>query len=504
MQPDPDICYAALLARDRRFDGWFFVGVSSTGIYCRPVCAVRSPMRRNCHFFGNAAAAERAGFRPCLRCRPELAPGHGVLDVSSRLAQAAALRIEEGFLNHASTAQLAARIGVGERHLRRIFQAEFGVSLLAYAQTQRLLLAKRLLTETQLPITAAALTAGFGSVRRFNAVFQQHYGLNPRCLRQKVGAKPGETLSFALAYRPPLAWSALLAFLAQRSIDGVECVEESSYARCIALTHGGRELVGWLRITHAPARCVVNVTLPTELAAAVGPVLARVRHLLDLGANPDVIDTQLGALAADQPGLRVPGAFDGFEIVVRAIVGQQISVANARRVLARMALRFGTKVDGAPAGLRTTFPRAAVFAVLTAGALQACGITRLRAQAIIAVAREVVAGRITPEPLAPLNETLQALQRIPGIGPWTAQYIAMRALAWPNALPEGDAVLQHQLGLTRAAALRQHASQWEPWRAYATLHLWRQHEETRTSCKSIGSTSAVRSAPSPCASNTRS
>ena len=487
MHTDPDICYAALLARDRRFDGWFFVGVSSTGIYCRPVCAVRSPMRCNCSFFGNAAAAEHAGFRPCLRCRPELAPGHGVMDVSSRLAQAAALRIEEGFLNHAGTPQLAARIGVGERHLRRIFQAEYGVSLLAYAQTQRLLLAKRLLTETQLPITAAALAAGFGSVRRFNAVFQQHYGLNPRSLRQKAGAKPAKSLSFALAYRPPLAWDALLEFLAQRCTEGVENVDATSYARCIELTHGGRDLVGWLRLTHEPARCGVNVTLPAALAPAVGPILARVRHLLDLGANPHVIDARLGALAADRPGMRVPGAFDGFEIVVRAIVGQQISVANARGVLARMALRFGTRVEGAPAGLRTTFPRAAVFAALAPAALQACGITRLRAQAIVAVACEVGAGHITPEPLAPLAETLQALQRIPGIGPWTAQYIAMRALAWPNAWPEGDAVLQRQLGLTSAAALRKHASRWAPWRAYATLHLWRQHEEACTSCKSIGS-----------------
>lgn len=487
MDPDPDICYSALLARDRRFDGWFFVGVASTGIYCRPVCAVRSPLRRNCHFFGNAAAAEHAGFRPCLRCRPELAPGHGVLDVSSRLAQAAALRIEEGFLNHASVAQLAARIGVGERHLRRIFSAEFSASMLDYAQTQRLLLAKRLLTETPLPITSVALTAGFGSVRRFNAVFLQRYGLNPRSLRDRAGVKPAELLTFALAYRPPLAWDALLAFLAQRCVEGVERVDASSYARCVELRHGGRDVAGWLRLTHAPQRYAVDVTLPVTLAPVVGPVLARVRQLLDLGANPHVIDARLGALAAAQPGLRVPGAFDGFEIIVRAIVGQQIAVAHALGVLSRMAQRFGTQVDGAAAGLRTTFPRAQVFAALAPAALQACGITRLRAQAIVAVAREVAAGRITPEPLAPLAATLEALQRIPGIGAWTAQIIAMRALAWPNAFPAGDAVLQKQLGLRSAAALLQHASQWEPWRAYATLHLWRQHEENRASCLPIGS-----------------
>ncbi len=486
MNPDPDICYEALLARDRRFDGWFFVGVSSTGIYCRSVCAVRSPKRRNCHFFGNAAAAEKAGFRPCLRCRPELAPGHGVLDVSSRLAQAAALRIDEGFLNHATMAQLAARIGVSERHLRRIFLAEFGVCPVDFAQTQRLLLAKRLLTETPLPITTVALTAGFGSVRRFNAVFLQRYGLNPRRLRLRTGARPGDTMTFALGYRPPLAWSALLDFLAQRRIDGVETIDHAGYARTLVLTHDGRDLAGWLRVTHAPARYAVDVTLPASLAPVVGPILARVRRLLDLSANPDLVDAQLGSLAAGHPGMRVPGAFDGFEIIVRAIVGQQISVVNARGILARMAQRFGLEVGAAPEALRTTFPRAAVFAGLTPDALQACGITRMRAQALIAVAREVSAGRIMPEPLAPLDQTLAALRRIPGIGEWTAQYIAMRALAWPNAFPEGDAVLKRQLGCTSAAALRQHASQWEPWRAYATLHLWRQHEEARASCKPIG------------------
>ncbi len=485
MDLDPDTCYEALLSRDRRFDGRFFVGVRTTGIYCRPVCAVRSPMRRNCAFFASPAAAEKAGFRPCLRCRPELAPGHGLPDMCSRLAQAAAGLIDEGFLNTASVAALARRVGVTERHLRRIFGAEFGVSMLDLAQTQRLLLAKRLLTETGLPVTDVALAAGFGSVRRFNHLFLQRYGMNPRRLRKAADGVPAQTLTFALGYRPPLAWAELLGFLAQRCIAGVEHVERGRYARTLELQHGGHDFIGWIAVAHAPARFVVEVTLPVTLTPVVAPILARVRRLLDLGASPDLIDLHLGDLAAGQPGLRVPGAFDGFEVAVRAIVGQQISVAHARAVLGRIAQAFGTRVEAAPCGLTTTFPRASVLAGADAAALQDTGITRMRAGAIIAVADAVATGRIALDPRAPLDATLAALRGIPGIGEWTVQYIAMRALAWPNAFPDGDAVLKRRLGCASASALRRHAARWEPWRAYAVLHLWRQDERSQPLCTAI-------------------
>lgn len=485
MDLDADTCYAALLSRDRRFDGRFFVGVRSTGIYCRPVCAVRAPMRRNCSFFSSAAKAEKAGYRPCLRCRPELAPGHGLPDMGGSLAQAAAGLIDEGFLNTASIAALARRVGVTERHLRRIFDAEFGVSMRDLAQTQRLLMAKRLLTETGLPITTVALAAGFGSVRRFNDLFLQRYGMNPSRLRKAIDPAPAQTLTFALGYRPPLAWDALLGFLAQRSIEGVEHVEDGRYARTFELEQEGRVVRGWMVATHAPERFVVDVTLPVALTPAVGPILARARRLFDLGASPDRIDAQLGDIASGHPGMRVPGAFDGFEIAVRAIVGQQISVAQARVVLSRLARAFGAQIDGAPHGLATTFPRANVLANAGTSALQSAGITRIRAEAIAAVADAVAAGRIALDPRAPLEATLAALRSIRGIGEWTVQYMAMRALAWPNAFPDGDAVLMRRLGCTSPADMRQHAARWEPWRAYAALHLWQQNERSTAPCTAI-------------------
>ncbi|RMQ51312.1 AraC family transcriptional regulator [Pseudomonas cichorii] len=476
---DPEVCYAAFIARDRRFDGWFFMGVSTTGIYCRPMCPVRAPLARNCSFYATAAAAEQAGFRPCLRCRPELAPGHGLLDVSSRLAQAAARLIEEGFLNGRSLDALAERVGVTSRHLRRIFEAEFGVAMIDFAQTQRLLIAKRLLTDTGMSMAEVALASGFGSVRRFNDVFQARYGLNPLRLRKKTHQAGASSLRFELSYRPPFSWDGVLEFLAHRCIGGVEQVTEQAYTRVIALEHAGRRLAGWLTVTHAPSRHALVVTVSASLQPAIAQVLGRVRRVFDTGCRPDLVDAHLGPLVAELPGMRVPGAFDGFEIAVRAVVGQQISVTQARLILGRIAERFGTAVEEAPGGLAHAFPTAEAIADLQPEELIATGILRIRAEAIIAVAREVAAGRITLEPLVPLDETLSALRHIRGIGEWTVQYIAMRALGWPNAFPEGDAVLKKHLGCTTVAQLNEYASQWAPWRAYATVHVWRQREEAK-------------------------
>lgn len=479
MTLDPDTCYSAVLARDRRFDGWFFVGVSSTGIYCRPVCPVRSPQAKNCTFYANAAAAEHAGFRPCLRCRPELAPGHGLLDASSRLAQAAARMIEDGFLDGKNLAELADRVGVTDRHLRRIFETEFGVSLVGFAQTQRLLLAKRLLTDTDLPMTELALAAGFGSVRRFNDLFRTRYGLNPLQLRKTRATTASDTLTFELAYRPPLAWTGVLAFLAHRAIAGVEYIDAQRYTRTLEIEQGTRRLTGWMTVTQAPHRHTLKVTIPAALQGVITQVLGRARRIFDTSCRPDLVDAHLGALAADLPGMRVPGANDGFEIAVRAIVGQQISVAYARVVLARIAERFGTPMEGAPFDLHHTFPVASALANASLEDVVSTGIIRIRAQAIIAIAQEVAAGRIVLEPLVALDHTLTALKKIRGIGNWTVQYIAMRALAWPNAFPEGDAVLKKHLGYTDTKQLTAHAQQWAPWRAYATVHLWRRQEEQK-------------------------
>lgn len=476
MHLDPDTCYQTLLARDRRFDGWFFVGVSSTGIYCRPVCPVRTPRRQNCHFFANAAAAERAGFRPCLRCRPELAPGNGLLDVSSRLARAAATLIDEGFLNTGSLADLAARVGVTDRHLRRIFDAEFGVSLMEFAQTQRLLMAKRLLTDTRLPVGTVALAAGFGSVRRFNDLFLKQYGLNPLRFRQGADVRDADSMTFALGYRPPFCWSGILAFLARRRIAGVEHIGDDTYTRTLALNRGGSDITGWIAVRHTPQRYALEVTLSMSVAPVVGQVLARVRRLFDLASRPDLIDAHLGDLAAALPGMRVPGTLDGFEIAVRAIVGQQMPLADARRILSHVAERFGTAVS-APEGLHSTFPSATTFARLPASALEETGIARLHADAIVALAHEVSSARIVLAPAAPLEETLAALRRIRGIGEWAVQSIAMRSLGWPNAFPDDDPLLQRHLHCPTAAALHRRAESWQPWRAYATVHLWHQLEK---------------------------
>jgi len=506
MDNDRDTYYTALLARDRRFDGWFFVGVSSTGIYCRPVCAVRTPKFENCTFYMSAAAAEKQGFRPCLRCRPELAPGHSILDMSSKLARSAATLIEAGFLSDAGIPDLARRVGITERHLRRIFDTEFGVSVIEYAQTQRLLLAKRLLTDTALPIAEVAFAAGFASLRRFNDVFQTHYRLSPRQLRKtKATAAVSNTMSFELGYRPPFAWTELLEFLARRAITGVELVEHGVYQRTIAIEAAGHSLTGWISVEHLPARHAVKLTFPASLAPAIAPLLSRVRNIFDLACQPDLVDAHLGELAAALPGLRVPGAFDGFEMAVRAIVGQQISVAGARTILGRIAAQWGPPLimsapqpvatrrpprggqqnvgaaqrfvegqDPMPEGLHAIFPSAQDIAKLEVEALQGVGIVKARAAAIHAVATEIAQGRLALEPLVPLDETLAALLRIKGIGEWTAQYIAMRALGWPNAFPAGDLVLKKQLGLATAKAVEQHAEAWAPWRAYATLHVWRQ------------------------------
>jgi len=315
MPLDPHTCYRALVARDARFDGRFFVAVSSTRIYCRPVCTVKPPKRENCRFYPSAAAAELGGYRPCLRCRPELAPGNSSIDATTRLAQAAASLIEDGTMNGAGVEGLAARLGVSERHVRRALDAEFGVSPVEFAQTQRLLLAKRLLTDTALPVTEIALASGFHSLRRFNALFKTRYRMAPGRLRKAraPGALP-DTLRFELAYRPPYAFDAMLAFLRDRAIPGVEAVTGTTYARSLALAHRGTVHEGVVAVRRAPRKAALAVELSASFAHVVPLVLARVKHAFDLAANPAEIDAHLGALATANPGLRVPGTFDGFEL----------------------------------------------------------------------------------------------------------------------------------------------------------------------------------------------
>ncbi len=477
MLPDPTACYAALLAHDARFDGRLYVGVRSTGVYCRPVCRVRMPRRENCRFFASAAAAERSGFRPCLRCRPELAPGRAGIDLGSRLAQGAARLIEAGEFDANGVEAVAARVGTSSRHLRRVFAAEFGVTPVEYAQTHRLLLAKRLLTDTGLPATEVASASGFRSLRRFNAAFRERYRLSPSQLRANAGAQPASTMRFRLAYRPPYDWQRVMAFLASRCIDGVESVRGATYRRSVRWRVADRELHGWLALRPLPSRALVDVELSASLAGAVPAILQRVRDVFDLDCEPLEVQRALAAGPAPVPQgngpMRLIGAFDGFELAVRGIVGQQITVRAACTVVSRCVALHGEPLDGAArAGPVRLFPAIATIASLDEAEIAALGLPGSRARSIRALARALADGAIVLEPRAPTEATIAALRAIPGIGDWTAQYIAMRALCWPDAFPAGDLAVLRALGVRTPAQARERAREWRPWRAYAVMNLW--------------------------------
>jgi AraC family transcriptional regulator of adaptative response / DNA-3-methyladenine glycosylase II len=479
MLPKNSACYNALLARDRRFDGRFYVGVTSTRIYCRPVCNVRTPKKENCRFFANAAAAESAGFRPCLRCRPELAPGPAPIDAQHRLATAAAFLIESGELMTGGLPELAQRLGVTDRHLRRVFRAEFGVSPVEYAQTQRLLMAKRLLADTNLPITEVALASGFGSLRRFNAAMRQHYELAPGELRRAAASSSSsdDTMVFELSYRPPFDWERVLEFLAGRTIDAVERVENNTWARTVRRTHAGRTLTGWIRVRNAQKRSTVQVEVSAQLLPALSSVLAGVRRVFDLGCEPVLVAEALGELSSGAPGLRVPGAFDGFEMAVRAILGQQVTVKAAHTIAGRFARALGEDLSTRVDGLGLLFPTPELVAEMDPDEIGSLGIVHQRAVALNALAKEIAEGKLELSPAANVENTIAQLCSIPGIGSWTAQYIALRALAWPDAWPTGDVALMKALGVTQKNEAERIAEQWRPWRGYATLHLWRRLTE---------------------------
>ena len=473
MTLDPHTCYRALRARDARFDGRFFVGVSSTRIYCRPVCTVKPPRRENCRFYASAAAAESAGYRPCLRCRPELAPGNASIDATTRLAQAAAGLLEDRAYDAAGLAAVAARLGITDRHLRRAFGAEFGVSPVEFAQTQRLLLAKRLLTDTALPVTEVAFASGFRSVRRFNALFRQRYRLQPSRLRGRTAAPAlPDALTFELGFRPPYDWNALAAFVGARAIAGVESADADSYRRSVRIAHGGREHRGWIEVLPSQKKAALRVVVSASLARALPPVLARVKALMDLACSPSEVERALGALAKRHPGLRVPGAFDGFELAVRAILGQQVSVASARTLAGRFAAAFGDPLETPFGDLTTLFPAAGRIADLQPRRVAALGIPAARARPIVALARQVQDGALDLTPNGDVDATLARLRTIPGIGEWTAQYVALRALAWPDAFPHTDYGVMKALKLTDPKRVLAAAEKWRPWRAYAVMHLW--------------------------------
>ena len=476
MTIDDDVCYRALTARDTRFDGMFFVGVKTTGIYCRPVCTAKTPGRKSCRFFGSTALAEQAGFRPCLRCRPELAPGHAPVDNTRTIARTAAARIEAGALSDGGSLEdLAASLGLSSRQLRRSVRKELGVSPVELAQTNRLLLAKRLIAETQLPMVQVAFAAGFESVRRFNALFQSHYRLTPSTLRRSSSNETAtDSLRLTLAYRPPLDWGALLRFLAARAIPGVECVADNTYHRTISIG----EHRGWLSVSPVANRTLLAVDLATALAPALQPILARLRNLFDLDARPDIITGQLALdplLAASvkrRPGLRVPGAFDSFELGLRAILGQQVSVRGASTLAGRFAERFGEPIETPLPCLNRLAPAAAALAAARSATLAGLGVPKTRAESLRNLARVIARREIDLDSGLEPTAIIAQLVELPGIGPWTAEYIAMRALRWPDAFPVGDLGLMKASKMTSARSLEKAAEAWRPWRAYAAMHLW--------------------------------
>lgn len=494
--PDPQVCEQARLSRDARFDGLFFTAVLTTGIYCRPVCPAPPPKPRNITYYPNAAAAEAAGFRPCLRCRPELSPGDGQWRRGDATVARALKLIDEGALAEQPLAALAERVGTGERQLRRLFVEKLGAAPIGVHGTRRLLFAKQLLTETRLPITEVALASGFGSLRRFNTAFQDAYRMAPRDFRRQAGtaSTPDETLTLRLGYRPPYDFAHMLKFLHDRALPGVEVLTASSYTRVIAPSDPqARQAPGWLRVSAWPdgghaLKLELHNAPPSRLLAIVG----RLRRMFDLDADPRAIadvlsrSARLRPLVERNPGVRLPSGWDGFEIAVRAILGQQISVPAARTLASRIAQRFGQPLPegfGVP-GLSHLFPTPDAIADAD---LARIGLPRARADAVRTVARALLDGRVDFRPERTLEEFVERWVALPGIGPWTANYIALRALGHPDAFPAEDLALQRVATLDGsvlgAKALRALAEDWRPWRAYTVIHLWRHAAETAAAAK---------------------
>jgi AraC family transcriptional regulator, regulatory protein of adaptative response / DNA-3-methyladenine glycosylase II len=480
--PDHDVCYRALQSRDPRFDGLLFVGVTSTGIYCRPVCPARTAKPENTRFFGSAAAAQEAGFRPCLRCRPETAPDLASWRGTSNTVSRALALITEGALDGpgASVEKLADRLGIGERQLRRLFLQHLGASPTAVAQTRRVLFAKQLIHETQMPMTEVALAAGFASLRRFNETFHDLFHRPPSAIRRKSHIIPADAgVMLRLRYRAPYDWDSMLAYLAARAIPGVEVVEKGIYHRTVEINGH----IGTVEIAHLPQRQSLAVTIHFPNVKSLPAIVTRIRRVFDLGADIQTIDEHLSRdpllapLVATRPGLRAPGGWDGFELAVRAILGQQITVVAARRLAGQLVASHGRPIPITARnhpGLTHVFPIAKRLAKLETFGL---GMPKTRQSSLKALAEAATKDPNLFHPFGTIEEAIARLRAIRGVGEWTAQYIALRALREMDAFPASD------IGLLRSAtkidgarstakSLLNRAESWRPWRAYAAQHLW--------------------------------
>ena len=482
--PSDDACYNALAAKDARFDGRFFVGVTSTDIYCRAVCSAKLPKRENCRFFESAAVAEAAGFRPCLKCRPELAPGVPVHYQNDRLAQRAADMIRSG-RHGGRIAAVAADLRISERQLRRLFESVYGTTPAQYRGTCRLLLAKSLLTDTDLPVSRIAYSCGFSSLRQFNNAFQHWYRLSPSSLRKhsvrSASSSGSDAIVVHIGYRPPYRFDVLCTFLGARAIVGVETVSGGSYARTLRCdTDGGdKQCTGWIRVEDLAEKNRLRLTVSSGLADVLPLVLAKTRRLFDTDCLPDAVDAGLSgfhARAGDAfriPGIRVPGCADGFEMAVRAILGQQITVKAANTLTGRVAREFGSQIETPFDGLSTMFPQPEDFCTPDAEErLGALGVIRQRSHAICALAHSLRSGEIVLEPGADTSEMRGKLLALPGIGDWTLQYLLMRAYNDPDALPSTDYAVKQAFPGSSRAEIETIAERWRPWRSYAVLSLW--------------------------------
>ena len=480
--PSREICHRALQSRDARFDGLIFVGVTSTGIYCRPICPARTAKFENCRFFGSAAAAQNAGFRPCLRCRPETAPDLASWRGTSNTVSRALALIAEGALDGDGNGveKLAGRLGMGERQLRRLFLQHLGASPVSVAQTRRVLFAKQLIHETRMPMTEVAMAAGFGSLRRFNETFLNLFHRPPIALRRRNSTGHAEKdVTLRLRYRPPYDWESMLGFLRARAIPGVEIVDSERYMRTVEIDGA----MGSIEVTHLPERQSVGVKIRFPDVRLFPAIVARVRRLFDLGADIETIDNHLSGdpvlarLVAQRPGLRAPGGWDGFEIAVRAVLGQQISVVAAIRYAGQLVARHGRAVPKSfliHPDLSRVFPTAKRLASASDIGLAMPGA---RLQALKAVAEAAVADPNLFRPFGNIEETVARLRMIRGIGEWTAQYIALRAIREMDAFPATDIGLLRSVASmdgekTTPANLLSRAESWRPWRAYAAQHLW--------------------------------
>ena len=480
MKLDWQVCSRARLSRDARFDGKFFIAVLTSGVYCRPICPARTAKEKNCRYFPTAAAAAEAGFRPCLRCRPECSPGTPAWLGTPNTVSRALRLISESGLDDGGVEVLAERLGVGSRHLRRLFLQHLGATPLAVAQTRRLHFAKKLIDETKLPMSQIAVAAGFGCVRRFNAGIHKVYHRTPTQIRRLAGKMPtqsGNQYLFHLNFRPPYHWQGMLDFLAPRATPGVEKVEASTYSRTISVG----KFAGNFEVSLDESRDALQVRIEFADPPSLFYIVERIRAMFDLNADWASIaktlrsDPVMSASVQADPGIRVPGCWNGFELAVRAILGQQVTVCGATSLAGRIAATFGKNFHG-PQGLTHLFPSPETLATAN---LTSVGLTTARAETIRVLARAVSTGRINFEGVVDSEEFLQRLCEIPGIGHWTAQYVAMRALGEPNAFPSSDLGLMRALSLTSARDVERRAEPWRPWRAYAAMYLWRMPVDRR-------------------------